>query len=111
MAEWNRWFASLNVSTSRTRIYKYDLNRAKDSNILVIFIKKRDYLPIMGTALRRNTMKLRILLALLGKPDGSLTRYGIAKLVGCTPSWVVQLIHQFEQKGLVSGTKVKTVDG
>ena len=65
----------------------------------------------MGTALRRNTMKLRILLALLGKPDGSLTRYGIAKLVGCTPSWVVQLIHQFEQKGLVSGTKVKTVDG
>lgn len=55
-------------------------------------------------------MKLRILRALLEKPGGSLTKYRIAKMVGCTPSWVIQLTKQLENKGLVKGTKVLKVD-
>ncbi len=58
----------------------------------------------------RNTYKLRIIRALLDRPDGSLTRYRLAKRAGCTASWAVQLIQQLEEEGLLKGTRVKKFD-
>ena len=56
---------------------------------------------------RRNVKNVRIVKRLLERPDGTWTKYSLAKASGCTRQWVIQLIRKMEELGLVMGTKVK----
>ncbi len=56
--------------------------------------------------LARNIKQLRIIRTLLDNPIGSLTKYRIAKIVGCSTPRVIQVIHKLEQQKLVAGTTV-----
>src|SRR3989338_4113943 len=55
---------------------------------------------------QRNVKNLRIMRALLSKPDGTLTKYGIAKMAGCSAPWVIEFLKKIERLNLVKGTKV-----
>lgn len=59
---------------------------------------------------RRNIKNLRIIKVLLGNPNGSLTKYGIAKKAGCTKPWVIEFLRNLENKKLVRKTKVLKFD-
>lgn len=54
----------------------------------------------------RTKFKERIARILLNSPDGTLSKYRIAKLAGCTYPWVHTLIKKMDAEGLVSGTRV-----
>ncbi len=56
---------------------------------------------------RRNVKNVRIVKRLLERPDGTWTKYKLAKASGCTRQWVIQLIRKLEEMGLVRGTRVK----
>ena len=43
---------------------------------------------------------------LLAHPNGSLTKYKIAKLSECTPSWALIYLKQLEEQKLIHGTTV-----
>ncbi len=49
----------------------------------------------------------RIIRVLLNQPDGSLTKYKIAKLANCSTSWVIEYLQVLENKGYTKGTEVK----
>lgn len=66
-----------------------------------MYIKSYDFRPIMHGAKRE-----RILRVLLNQPDGSLTKYRLAKLSETTKSWVIDYLRILENKGLVRGTKI-----
>jgi len=53
---------------------------------------------------------MRIIKVLLDKPDGSLTKYRLAKIAGCTHPLVMQLIKKLEEKKLVRSTRVLQFD-
>jgi hypothetical protein len=55
---------------------------------------------------QRNVKNLRIMRTLLSKPDGILTKYGIAKIAGCSSPWVIEFLKKLEGLNLVSGTKI-----
>jgi len=59
---------------------------------------------------KRNIKALRIIRILLSKPDGSLTKYRIAKLAGCSAPWVIEHIRNLELKGIVKNTQVLNPD-
>lgn len=48
----------------------------------------------------------RILRVLLYQPDGSLTKYRVAKLSECSTSWTIEFLQNIEETGYVEGTKV-----
>ncbi len=48
----------------------------------------------------------RILRVLLNEPDGSLTKYRIARLSDCSREWVIEFLRKLEAQGLVEQTKV-----
>jgi len=54
----------------------------------------------------RNIKQLRIIRTLLDNPTGSLTKYRIAKIVGCSIPRVIQVIQKLEKYKLVKTTKV-----
>lgn len=54
----------------------------------------------------RGAKRERILRVLLNEPDGSLTKYRIAKLSGCSREWVIEFLRKLEAQGLVEQTKV-----
>lgn len=54
----------------------------------------------------RNIKNLRIIRALLAKPDGSLTKYRIAKQAECTTPWVIEFLRKLENQKIVKKTKV-----
>ncbi len=58
----------------------------------------------------RNLKSLRIIRVLLKQPDGSLTKYKLAKLARCTKPWVIEFLRKLEQKKLVKRTKVLNID-
>ncbi len=58
----------------------------------------------------RNIKNLRIIRILLSNPDGSLTKYGIAKLADCAKSWVIEFLRKLEMQKLVKNTKVLDFD-
>ena len=60
---------------------------------------------------RRNIKNVRIIKRLLEEPDGTLTKYRIAKDSGCTRQWVIQYLRKLERLDLVKGTEVKDVIG
>jgi len=59
---------------------------------------------------RRNIKNLRIIRALLSKPDGSLTKYRIAKHAESSTSWVIEFLRKLESQKLVKKTKVLNFD-
>ena len=58
----------------------------------------------------RGVKRERVLRVLLNEPDGSLTKYRIAKLSGCSREWVIELLRKLEAQGLVEKTKVPHPD-
>jgi DNA-binding MarR family transcriptional regulator len=59
---------------------------------------------------RNNIKTRRIILELLHNPDGSLTKYRIAKETKTNISWVIHFLKRLEQKKLVRKTKVLNFD-
>lgn len=67
-----------------------------------------NYLPIVNA---RNVKNLRIIRVLLGRPNGGLTKYELAKRAGCSKSWVIEFLKKIEAKHLARGTGVLDFDG
>lgn len=59
----------------------------------------------------RTEFKGRLARILLNSPDGTLSKYRIAKLVGCTYPWVHALIKKMNADGLLDGTRVADFEG
>lgn len=60
---------------------------------------------------RRNIKNIRIIRRLLERPDGSWTKYALAKASGASQPFGVKVIRQLEKMGLVKGTKVTDMAG
>jgi DNA-binding Lrp family transcriptional regulator len=60
---------------------------------------------------KRGTMRERIIRVLLTEPDGSLTKYQLAKKAECSFPWTHELLDKLDALGLVKGTKVKNYAG
>lgn len=60
---------------------------------------------------RNNFKSKRMILELLHHPDGSLTRYRLAKETGTNISWAVEFIRKLEKEKLLRGTKVADFGG
>ena len=56
---------------------------------------------------KRGMCRERILRVLLNDPEGTLSKYRVAKNAGCSFSWLHEFLGKLEVLGLVSGTKVK----
>jgi hypothetical protein len=54
----------------------------------------------------RGTLRERIIRVLLVEPDGSLTKYAIAKKAQCSFPWAHEFLRKLEKLSLISGTKV-----
>ena len=52
------------------------------------------------------TIRERIIRVLMNKPDGSLTKYRVAKLSDCTTSWTLDFLKKIENLGYTKNTKV-----
>lgn len=59
---------------------------------------------------RDNRKARRIILALLHHPEGTLTKYRIAKETGSNISWVIHTLRKLEKDNLIQKTKVLNVD-
>ena len=59
----------------------------------------------------RGTLRERIIRVLLVKPDGSLTKYGLAKKAQCSFSWAHEFLRKLETLTLIDGTKVTNYPG
>jgi hypothetical protein len=60
---------------------------------------------------RRNIKNVRIIKRLLERPDGSWTRYAIAKACGASQPFGVKVVRQLEKMGFVKGTRVTDMAG
>jgi hypothetical protein len=68
-----------------------------------MFINKNVYQDKMPKKTGRSE---RIILELLHRPDGSLTKYRIAKETETNISWVITFLRRLENKKYIKGTKV-----
>ncbi len=59
----------------------------------------------------RGRLRERIIRVLLVKPDGSLTKYGLAKKAQCSFPWAHEFLRKLETQTLVDGTKVTNYSG
>ena len=57
----------------------------------------------------RTRIKGRIARILLNTPDGSLTKYRVAKLAGCGYPWTHTVLKRLEADGIVKGTRVEEI--
>jgi hypothetical protein len=48
----------------------------------------------------------RILRVILDRPDGSLTKYRVAKESGCSIAWTITYLKKLQKMGLIDGTRV-----
>ncbi len=60
---------------------------------------------------KRGIMRERVIRALLTEPDGSLTKYQLAKKAECSFPWTHELLGKLEVLELVRGTKVTNYTG
>jgi len=60
---------------------------------------------------RRGKNKERIIRVLLNEPEGTLSKYRVAKLVNGSFSWVHEYLRQLEARDLIDKTKVKDYEG
>ncbi|MEW5937291.1 MAG: hypothetical protein AB1665_05690 [Candidatus Thermoplasmatota archaeon] len=54
----------------------------------------------------RGAKRERILRVILNKPDGTLTKYMVAKLSGSSIGWTIEYLQALERKKIIKGTKV-----
>lgn len=54
----------------------------------------------------RTAFKGRIARILLNAPDGTLSKYRVAKLAGCGYPWAHTLLNKMKDEGLIEGTRV-----
>jgi len=59
----------------------------------------------------RGTLRERIIRVLLVNPDGSLTKYGLAKKAQCSFPWAHEFLRKLEMLKLIDGTKVTNYPG
>lgn len=59
----------------------------------------------------RGVKSVRIIKRLLEHPDGSLTRYGLAKSSGTSQPYGIKMVQKLAAKGLVAGTRVLDMEG
>jgi hypothetical protein len=64
-----------------------------------------------GTNAKRGVMRERIIRVLLTAPEGSLTKYQLAKKAECSFPWTHELLGKLETLELVKGTKVTNYTG
>ena len=55
---------------------------------------------------QRGKIRERVIRVLLNKPDGTLTKYRVAKEAECAFSWVHEFLGELKEMELVDGTKV-----
>jgi hypothetical protein len=60
---------------------------------------------------RRGILRERVIRVLLTEPEGSLTKYQLAKKAECSFPWTHELLGKLETAGLVRGTKVTNYTG
>lgn len=60
---------------------------------------------------QRGRIRERVIRILLNRPDGTLTKYEVAKRGECSYSWVHEFLGKLEAKGLVDKTKVRDYAG
>jgi predicted transcriptional regulator len=60
---------------------------------------------------RRGILRERLIRVLLTEPEGSLTKYKLAKKAECSFPWAHELLGKLETAGLVKGTKVTNYTG
>jgi len=53
----------------------------------------------------------RIIRVLLNDPGGSLTKYRVAKLAGCSIGWTMEFLGRMEERGQIKGTQVRDFKG
>jgi energy-converting hydrogenase Eha subunit H len=58
----------------------------------------------------RNTKNLKIIKVLLDSPDGTLTKYKLAKISNTSIPWTIQFLKKLEIEGIVEKTKVIDFD-
>lgn len=59
----------------------------------------------------RGIFRERIIRVLLNAPDGSLTKYRVAKEADVSTTWTIEFLRKLEVMGLVNGTKVLDING
>ena len=69
------------------------------------------YRYTQGANAKRGVMRERILRVLLTEPEGSLTKYQLAKKAECSFPWTHELLGKLETLKLVKGTKVTNYNG
>jgi hypothetical protein len=60
---------------------------------------------------RRYIKNVRIIRRLLERPDGSWTKYALAKASGASQPFGIKVVSQLEKLGLVKGTRVTDMEG
>ena len=69
------------------------------------------YRYTQATNAKRGIMRERIIRVLLTEPEGSLTKYQLAKKAECSFPWTHELLGKLETLELVKGTKVTNYTG
>jgi len=69
------------------------------------------YRYTQATNAKRGIMRERIIRVLLTEPEGSLTKYQLAKKAECSFPWTHELLGKLETLELVKGTKVANYTG
>jgi hypothetical protein len=64
-----------------------------------------------GANVKRGIMRERIIRVLLTDPDGSLTKYQLAKKAECSFPWTHEFLGKLDALGLAEGTRVKNYTG
>lgn len=59
----------------------------------------------------RGKKRERIIRVLLDHPKEPLSKYRIAKEAGCSRTWVIELLNNLEDKGLVKNNNIKDIKG
>ena len=65
----------------------------------------------MANVKRRGILRERVIRVLLTEPEGSLTKYQLAKKAECSFPWTHELLGKLETSGFVKGTKVTNYTG
>ncbi len=60
---------------------------------------------------RRGTLRERVIRVLLTEPQGSLSKYQLAKKAQCSFPWTHELLYKLETLGFVKGTKITNYAG
>jgi hypothetical protein len=82
------------------------------TDISVIYLNPKTYRYIAGIELKsRGTVRERIIRVLLNEPEGTLTKYRLAKNAEASFPWVHEFLRKLERQRLTRGTRVTDCSG